>query len=283
VTRHVPTLRAQWLGKVLRDLRESKGLTLRDAGDHLMRDASTVSRIEAGTVPQRLPDVLELMNLYNVDDPTLRTGLEQLSQDIWRKGWWDGYADSVPNRVLDAAWLDSRAQHIRDFALAVLPGLLQTDDYAEAVLRAAEPDSSDKDTERWVEFRMKRREVLSPDDALNYTAIIDESCLQRIIGSAAVMRSQLAQLLELSHRPSLTIRILPISIGAPPSPEGGFTIFDLPVPFPSVAQINSEAGAIYLEMPNAIRFLAAYTRLERNALDIEDSRTFIKVRMEQLA
>jgi transcriptional regulator with XRE-family HTH domain len=279
----VPTLRAQWLGKVLRDLRESKGLTLRDAGDHIMRDASTISRIEAGTVPARLPDVLELMNLYNVDDPTLRVGLEQLSQDIWRKGWWDGYADSVPDRVLDAAWLESRADHIRDFALAVLPGLMQTPEYAEAVLQAAEPGASNEELQRWVGFRVRRQEVLTRDDPPNYTAILDESCLLRIVGNPAVMRDQLAHLLELSHQPHVAVRILPLSIGAPPSPEGGFTVFDLPVPFPSVTQINSEAGAIYLEMPKAGRFLAAYTRLERNALDVEETRTFVKTRMEQLA
>lgn len=278
-----PTLRAQCLGKLLRDLRDAAGLTLRDAGDHIMRDPSTISRIEAGTLPVRLPDIRELLNLYGVHDPAVRSGLENLTRDVWRKGWWDGYADSVPNKVVDVAWLEARAEHIKDFGAAVLPGLLQTADYAEAVIRAAEPEVGAQQLRQWVDFRMKRQDVLNAEDGPHYTAILDEACLQRAAGGAAVMRDQLAHLLDVAHRPNATIRVLPFSTGALPSPEGAFTLFVMPTPFPLVAQINSEAGAIYLEAPMSREFDDAFARIERDALDIEESRTFLKTRLGQLA
>jgi transcriptional regulator with XRE-family HTH domain len=274
------TLRAQWLGKLLRDLRESAGLSLKEAGDHILRDPSTVSRMETGTAPARLLEVRELMNLYGVDDPELRAGLEQLTRDIWVKGWWDGYARNVHVRIIDLAWLESHAERIRDFSPLVLHGLLQTKEYAEAVMRTAGPDDTDDQIRKWITFRMKRQEVLAQ---LDYEVIIDEAALHRVVGDPALMRDQLAHLLELSHRPNITVRVHPFSAGTLTSPDGGFTLLTMPAPFPVVAQVSTEAGALYVEMPQVVRFEAAYTRLQRAALDIEDSRTFIKTRMEQLA
>lgn len=278
-----PTLRAQWLGKQLRDVREAAKLTLKDAGDHILRDPSTISRIEAGVVPPRAPDVLELLNLYGVDDQTVRSALEQLSRDIWQKGWWDGYAPHVAGRIIDAAWLESRAERLRDFCALVLPGLLQTPQYAEAVMRAADPDTPDERVQQRIEFRMRRQQVLTRDDPPEYAAILDEATLHREVGGAEVMSGQLTHLLDLANRPHISLRVLPFAAGAPASPEGAFTLFTMPAPFPDVAQVNTEAGAIYVEMPEAVRFYEAYTRLELEALDVDDSRAFIKTRTEQLA
>jgi transcriptional regulator with XRE-family HTH domain len=277
------TLRAQWLGKLLRDLREQAGCTLKDAGDHIMRDPSTISRMESGALPARVPDVMELLNLYGVNDEILRTGLERLSRDVWRTDWWDGYAPHVAGGVIDAAWLEARTEDIRDFGALVLPGLLQTPGYAEAVMRTADPDVPSDQVQQWVEFRMRRRDVLTRADAPHYTAVLDESCLQRAAGGPTIMREQLAYLLELSHRPNVTVRILPFSTGPLPSSEGAFTIYTLPSPFPVIVQMNSEGGALYLEMPKAQRFAEAYTRLETQAFDDEESRAWLKTRMEQVA
>jgi hypothetical protein len=248
-----------------------------------MRDPSTISRIEAGTLPARLPDVMELLNLYGIDEPAARTGLEQLTRDVWQKGWWDGFADVVPGKVIDAAWLEARATSIRHFGALVLPGLFQTPEYAEAVIRAADPQASNAQVQQWVTFRMKRQEVLTDADAPDYDVILDESCFQRVVGGPEVMRAQLFRLLELSSRPNITVRILPFATGSMASPDGGFTVYVMPSPFPLVAQINSEGGVIYLEAPKASRFDGAYSRLEAEALDVEDSQSFVKTRMEQSA
>ncbi len=278
-SRYVPTLRSQWLGKLLRDLRESLNITLRDAGNHLMRDASTISRIEAGLVPARMPDVVELMNLYKVKDPAIRTGLEQLTLDIANKNWWDGYASTVQMSLVDLAWLEARADRLRDFSSQVIHGLLQTPAYAEAVIRAADPDADETDLKRWVAFRMERQEVL---ERVDYTVILDEAVLLRVVGDTTVMRDQLGHLLDLSHRPNVTIRVLPLSTGASPSPEGPFTIFTMPAPLPTVVKVPTQAGPSYIEAPKVTPFKTAYGRLERNALDVDDSRTFLKARLDQL-
>jgi transcriptional regulator with XRE-family HTH domain len=274
------TLRAQWLGKLLRDLRESAGVSFQDAAYHVMRDPSTISRMEIGSLPARLSDLRELLNLYGVADPHVRAGLEQLTRDIWMKGWWDGYAGNVQVRMIDLAWLESRAEQARNFSLPAIHGLLQTRDYTEALMRAIDPDVSGQRIAQWVDFRMKRQEVLG---RLDYTAILDEAIFHRTIGSPGVMREQLAHLLDLSERPNITVRVLPSSVSLHAGPESAFTLFTMPAPFPVVAHVNTDAGAIYVEMPKAVRFEAAYARLERHALDVEDSRTFLNSRMEQLS
>ncbi len=276
------TLRAQCLGNLLRNLRDTAGLTLRDAGDHIMRDPSTISRIEAGTLPARLPDVMELLNLYGIHEPAVRTGLEQLTRDVWQKGWWDGFTDVVPAKIIDAAWLEARARTVRHFGTLVLPGLFQTPEYAEAVIRAADPQASNEQVQQWVAFRMKRQEILTGADAPDYDVILDESCLQRVVGGSKVMREQLSCVLDLSSHPNVTVRVLPFSSGAMASPDGGFTVYVMPSPFPLVAQVNSPGGVIYLDAPKASRFDEAHTRLEAEALDVGESQSFLKTRMEQL-
>ncbi|MQA25895.1 MAG: helix-turn-helix domain-containing protein [Micromonosporaceae bacterium] len=277
-----PTLRAQWLGKHLRDLRDAARLKLTDAAEHIQRDSATVSRFERGLTPPRTPDVLELLNLYGVDDPVLRDGLEDLSREIWRKGWWDGYKQHMAVQIIDAAWLESRTERLRDFSTLVLPGLLQTPEYAEAIMRAADPDTPEERVQSRIEFRMRRQQVLTQDEPLPYRSILDEATVHRAVGGAEVMRAQLQHLLDASDHPNVTIRVLPFATGAPASPEGAFALFTMAEPFSDVAQINTEGGAIYLETPEAERFDEAYTRLEQEALSAEDSRAFIKSRMEQL-
>ncbi|HEX6074997.1 MAG TPA: helix-turn-helix transcriptional regulator [Micromonosporaceae bacterium] len=274
------TLRAQWLGKLLRDLRESAGVSFQEAADHIVRDTSTISRMETGSLPARMSDVRELLNLYGVDDSNVRAGFEQLTRDIWKKGWWDGYADNVHTRIIDLAWLESRAVRMRDFSPLVIHGLLQTRDYAEAVMRAIDPDATDAQIARWLDFRMKRQEAL---DGRDYLGVLDESVFHRSIGGPGVMREQFAHLLDLSERPNITIRVLPFSVSLAAGAESTFTLLTMPTPFPVVAQVTTEAGMVYVEIPKAARFEAAYARIESHALDVEDSRMFLKSRMEKLA
>ncbi|HEX6073987.1 MAG TPA: DUF5753 domain-containing protein, partial [Micromonosporaceae bacterium] len=187
---------------------------------------------------------------------------------------------NVHTRIIDLAWLESRAEQARNFSLPAIHGLLQTREYAEAVMQAIDPDVSDQQVAQWLDFRMKRQEVLG---RLDYTAILDEAIFHRTIGGPGVMRGQLAHLLDLSERPNITVRVLPSSVSLLAGAESAFTLLTMPTPFPVVALVTTDAGAIYVEMPKATRFEAAYARLERHALDVEDSRMFLKSRMEQLA
>jgi hypothetical protein len=273
------TLRAEWLGKLLRDLREATGLSLKGAGDHVLRDPSAISRMETGSIPLRIADIRELMSLYKVDDQ-LRAGLELLARDIWVREWWDAYAEDVHVHLVDLAWLETRAETIRNFSATVIHGLLQTRDYAEAVMRAVEPDAPDDHLSQWIEFRLKRQDVLQQQD---YTAILDEGVFLRSFGGNHVMREQLAHLLDVATRPNVTIRVLPFSKGPLACPESAFTLLAMPAPLPVVAQATTDTGEIYLEAAKTARFVAAYGRYQRHALDAEESRVYIKSRMEVLA
>lgn len=274
------TLRAQWLGRKLRELRESARLSLKEAGDDILRDPSTISRMETATSPPRLLETRQLLNLYGVDDPVLRASLEQLTRDIWTKGWWDRHASNVHRRMVDLAWLEFYAERICAFSPLVLHDLLQTKEYAETVMRATAPDDTEDQIGKRIEFRMKRQEVLA---RLEYEIVIDEAALHRVAGDPTLMRNQLAHLLGLSYRSNITIRVHPFSAGTVASQDGSFAMLSMPAPYPSVAHVPSEVGPFFVEMPEAERFVAAYTRLQRAALDADDSRTWIKTRMEQLA
>lgn len=282
VPRKGPTLRAQWLGRQLREHREAARLTLRDAGDHIQRDPAAVSRLENGITPGRAPDVLALLDLYGVTDTNVRAGLEQLSRDIWQKGWWDGYAAEATGRVIDHAWLESRATGLRSYDAMVVPGLLQTQEYAEAVITAADPTAEPTYVARWAEFRMKRQQVLNRPDPLRLEVILDEALLHRTVGGETVMQGQLEHLKKMADRSAVSIRVLPFNAGAHSSMRGPFTIFDLPSPYPAVAYAETPAGNVYVEAERVEDFGRAYDDLHLAALSPDDSRSFIAARMKQL-
>ncbi|REE96192.1 helix-turn-helix domain-containing protein [Thermomonospora umbrina] len=277
-----PTLRSQWLGKHLRELREAAGLTLREAGDHVQRDQGALSRWEAGLVPVRVPDVIALLNLYGVDDLRIRDGLERLSRDIWQKGWWDDYAGEAKTRILDYAWIESRATRVKSYDAIVVNGLLQIRDYAHAVMAAAGPEDSPTTLARWWEFRSKRQQELTSEDPLRLHAIVDEAVLHRLIGGAETMGAQLAHLVAMVELPNITIQVLPFSAGAHASPSGPFTVFEMPEPYPDLAYIETQGGSVYLEADGAEKFSRAYDGLQDSALSPEESAAFIGAHLSRL-
>ena len=277
-----PTLRAQWLGKQLRDVRESAGLKLVDAGDYVQRDQSTISRMESGTMPPRVPDLHSLLTFYGVDDESVRQSLEQQARDVWRKGWWDGYAGHVTGTLLDFTWLEERAREIRSFDPLVLPGLLQTRAYAVAAIRAADPEATVEQVEHWVDFRMTRQRVLAKSDPPQVSALIDEANLRRKVGGVAVLQEQLGYLAECAAKPNVEVRVLPFDAGALASPDGAFSIFAMADPFPEVAYVETPAGAIYVETPHTDRFLAMYDWLHGASLGADESVELITAIMEEM-
>lgn len=269
--RQGPTLRSQWLGQQLRDLREAASLHLKDAGDYLQRDASTVSRFETGIYPARMPDVLALLDLYGVSDERRREGLLKLSRDAWQAGWWDGYASELAGGVIDYAWLESRAHEIRSFDAMSVPGVMQTPDYARAIITAADPDADADQIERWIEFRLARQQALEAEEGLRAQAVLDESVLHRVTGGRTVMRAQLNGLAELASRPNIDLRVLPFRSGAHASPEGLFWIFSMPDPYPDIGCVDSAAGVIYVEADRAKRLMLKFERIQAAALGSVES------------
>ncbi|AWS49005.1 transcriptional regulator [Streptosporangium sp. 'caverna'] len=276
------TLRSQWLGKQLRELREAANLTLKETGEFLQRDGSTVSRFEAGLYPARTPDVIALLDLYGVAGEQRREGLIRLSRDVWQSGWWDAYSEDVSLGIVDYAWLESRAQQIRSFDALVIPGLLQTQHYMEAMIRAEDSDASPDQINRWIEFRRTRQQVMMAKDAPNFVAVLDEAALRRLVGGSEVMRDQLDQLAAAAGQTNTEIRVLPLTAGAHASPDGSFRIFELPEPYPAVAYVPSPAGAIYAEAEAADRLKLKFDRICHDSLTARKSIELITAIAEDL-
>ncbi len=279
-----PTLRAQWLGQQLRALRESTGMTLRQAGEYLQRDPSMVSRFETAEYPIRRGDVLALLDLYGVSEERTREGLLQLSDDVWRKGWWDAYANDLDRRFIDLLWLDSRAERLRTYEAMLVPGLLQTREYAETLIRnVATADTPEEKIERMIGLRMTRQQILGGDAPVDFATVVDESVLRRIIGSPEVMRGQLTTLLEVAERPNVEVRVLPLRRGAHAGLDGAFWLYEMPDPYPDLACVDNLAGALYVEEDAAVdRFRQAYYQLSAAALDGKKSAALIVAAAKEL-
>lgn len=279
-----PTLRAQWLGQQLRSLREAAGMTLKQAGDYLQRDPSMVSRFEGAVYPIRRGDVLALLDLYGISDERTREGLLRLSDDVWRKGWWDGYANAVDRQYVDMLWLDSRAERLRSYGAMLVPGLLQTREYAETLIRnAAAAETSEEQIERMVELRMTRQQILRGEAPVDFATVVDESVLRRVIGRPEVMRGQLARMSDVAELPNVEVRVLPLTRGAHAGLDGSFWLYEMPEPYPDVAYVDTLGGAVYVEDDAAVdRFRQAYHQLSATALDGMESAALIAAVAKEL-
>ncbi|MQA25270.1 MAG: helix-turn-helix domain-containing protein [Micromonosporaceae bacterium] len=276
-----PTLRSQWLGQQLRLLREEAGLTLKEVGQYVQRDPSSVSRMEAGVHPARLPDVLAYLDIAGVEDPTRREELKQMGRDIWQKGWWTGYAEDVAASLIDRVWLENRARAIRSYHL-VIPGLLQTHDYAEAVIRAEDPDASDALVARFLEVRMRRQQILDREDPLGLHVVLDEMALRRPSSSQEILRDQLGHLIEVVGQANVEIRVLPVDAESHPGLRGPFELFEMPEPYTEVGYVEGQAGEIFVEGAKADRLRRKYDGLCAFALDRDASAALITKAAEDL-
>lgn len=281
----IRTLRAQWLGQQLRALREERGMTLKLVSEHLQRDMSALGRYERADWPIRKGDVIALLDLYGFHNAAERARLLALAEEVWRTDRWDeDYGDVVDSSFIEYPWLEGRAERVCCFHLTLIPGLLQTREYAEAVIRnAAEPGVSETTIARWVELRMSRQQVLTKSRPIKISTVIDEAVLRRQVGGAPVLQGQLEHLLRAHRMPNVQIKVMPASVALHQGLDGTFWIFCLPDPYPAVAYVESLGGRLYLESPKAERFVQAYDRLWKAALSEGESVTMIKKIAEELS
>lgn len=279
------TLRAQWLGQLLRELREERGYTLKEPAEYIQRTTGTLSRLETAEYPIRRPEVLALLDFYGVAEKRQRDGILRLADDVWQKGWWDEeFADAVYDRkFVDYVWLESRAKELLSFDCAMILGLLQTPDYARAVITADEPaGTSTHQIDRWVQLRMARQEVLTKDEPLRLRVILDEAVLRRIVGGPDVLRAQLRHLLKLAKQANIEIRVLPFAVGAHTSHTGAFKLLFMPEPYPEAGYVETPAGSLYVEPPKTEKLTATYDGLQKIALGTKASLGVISAVIEDL-
>src|SRR5215469_1247580 len=218
-----PAVRRRRLALELRRLREAARLTCEEVADHLECSASKISRMETGRVSVSPRDVRDMLDLYRVPQEQ-REGLVQLARDSRQKGWWHAYSDAMQPHFATYVGLESAASEIRIYEVSVIPGLLQTEEYARAVVRAAMMNSPHEDIERRVALAMARQPALTRADPLKIWTVLDEAALRRCVGGPRVMRPQLEHLLVQAAMPNVQLQVIPFAAGAHPGMGRPFVI-----------------------------------------------------------
>ncbi|MET9341961.1 helix-turn-helix transcriptional regulator [Nonomuraea sp. NPDC003804] len=243
-----PTALRILLGSQLRRLRESRGVTREEAG-HLIRGSeSKISRMELGRVGFKERDVADLLTLYGVAEESARRAVLDLVATANEPGWWHRFNDLLPSWFQAYVGLEEAAARIRTYEVQFVPGLLQTKEYARAVITAGSAGVGGEEIARRVDLRLERQRVLDRPGGPVFWAVIDEAALRRPIGGADVMKAQLEHLIEQMRQPNITIQVMPFDFGGHSAEGGAFSILRFPDhDLPDVVYVEQLAGALYLD------------------------------------
>ncbi|MFI6179341.1 helix-turn-helix domain-containing protein [Nonomuraea sp. NPDC051191] len=243
-----PTALRILLGSQLRKLREAKNVSREEAG-HLIRGSeSKISRMELGRVGFKERDVSDLLTLYGVVDPQARAAVLDLVATANEPGWWHRFNDVLPTWFQAYVGLEEAAARIRTYEVQFVPGLLQTKEYARAVVTAGAAGIATEEIARRVDLRLERQRIFDRPDGPIFWAVIDEAALRRPIGGVEVMRAQLEHLIDLMRQPSITIQIMPFSFGGHSAEGGAFSVLRFPDrDLPDVVYVEQLASALYLD------------------------------------
>jgi transcriptional regulator with XRE-family HTH domain len=270
-----PTVRRILVGAQLRRLREARGLTREAAGYRIRASESKISRLELGRVGFKDRDISDLLELYGVEDETQREALVALAREANSPGWWHSYDDVLPNWFQTYVGLEEAASLIRSYEIQFLPGLLQTEAYARAVVSAGAPEATTADVERRVHLRVTRQKILRrPTSAPALWAVVDEAALHRPIGGSKVMKEQVEHLLELMELPNVTLQVMPFRFGGHAGEGGAFTILRFPEPeLPDVVYVEQLVSAYYLDKRDYVeRYARTMDRLTVDSQPPEDTK-----------
>jgi transcriptional regulator with XRE-family HTH domain len=264
-----PTVGQRRLARALRRLRGNAGLSIDHVAAKLELSPSTISRIETAQASVRRPDVREMLDMYGV------TGMQadqllQLVEESRQRPWWQAYRD-LPSAPL--ADLEEEAASIWQYSALLVPGLLQTEAYASAILHTVRSDDRPEYMQRRLQLRMERQALLTEQRLPEYRVILDEGLLRRIVGGTEVMRAQLERLIDASELPNVTLQVLPFATGAHPGIDGEFTILSYQAPEdPDVVYLENAGGEAYIE-DSAVtqQYKSIFERLRATALDTPES------------
>ncbi|WP_406481510.1 helix-turn-helix domain-containing protein [Streptomyces sp. NBC_01615] len=271
-----PTVLRMVLGKRLRQLREQAGVSFEDAARAIEVTALTVRRIEKAEVGLRIPYVRELLHTYGVPAAEIDDFLA-LAREANQPGWWYKYRDVLPEWFSAYVSLESEASVIRLYEPHYVPGLLQTPDYATALMRVGFPNESKEDIARRVALRVKRQDLLAKPDAPAIWAVLDETVLRRPVGGAEVMRAQIDRLHEVLDMPKVRIQIMRFRVGAHPGAFGPFHHFRFGFSeLPDVVYTESLVGAVYVDRPDdVVTYLEVLDRMSVQAEPVARTRAIL--------
>ncbi|MFI0349552.1 helix-turn-helix domain-containing protein [Actinomadura sp. 9N407] len=271
------TARLRKIGRTLRQIREDAGHTLKYAGRLIERSDSSLSLIEKGTQQLRLRDLKHILDVYGVG-PDVHHALMTLAEQQQQSGWWEDFKHTVSPAALDHASLESSASTIDLSETSLIPGLLQTEDYARSVIRAGLIGDQLARTDRLVAYRMARQQALKSGHLLRLKVTIDEAALRRIRGGRQVMRAQLGKIVEEADRDNIKVHVLPFACEIDPSYIGSFQIISISRPaILSVVLMDHLTGRWILEEKSDVAsYHEKFTHVVNTALDETRSRALIQ-------
>jgi hypothetical protein len=265
-------------------LREAKGITREDAGYTIRASGSKISRMELGRVGFKERDVVDLLEMYGVADEAERDVLVALAKDANTPGWWHKYGDVLPDWFQVYVGLEEAASLIRLYEVQFVPGLLQTADYARAVVALGQTGATEEEVERRVSLRVARQELLAKAGAPRLWAVVDEAALRRPIGGREVMRSQLERLIAATKEPNITLQVMPFSSGGHAAEGGAFTIMRFPeVDLPDVVYLEQLTSALYLDKRDDVeRYTEVMERLSVESESPEHTTEILSGMLEEV-
>ncbi len=268
-----PTVRQRELGKRLRELRAQHGLTVDDVAEKLLCSVSKISRLETGARRPNPRDVRDLCGLYGVDEST-SAELMSLARGAREQVWWTQYEDLNLDPLIG---LEQDATAVTCYSIYYMPALLQTADYAQAIILAIAPKMDKDILKQRVEARMRRQQLLEKKDKPRYRVLMDEAALRRPVGDSAVMVAQLDKIVEAVRQDKATVQIIPFDAGAYPSADGYFVLLEFDDPNLSpVVYVEGLTGNQYLERKAEIaRYRESVESMRDSALSPRDSLSFI--------
>ncbi len=251
------------LGAQLRRLRETAGVTRDDAGYHIRASGSKISRMELGRVSFKERDVTDLLEYYGITDPAEREKLVQLTREANGTPWYQKFQDVVPDWFHVFVGLEEAAQLIRVYEVQFVPGLLQTEEYARAVIMQGAPGVDPNEVESRLALRMGRQKLLTRENPPRYWVIMDEAALRRPMGGRDVHVAQIERLIDLVGEPNITLQVMPFKYGGHAADGGAFTIMRFPeTDLPDVVYMEYLTGAHYIDKPEEVeRYAAVMERL----------------------
>lgn len=263
-----PTVLRMLLGAQLRRLREASGVTREGAGWEIRASESKISRMELGRVGFKERDVADLLTLYGVTEPDEREALLKLARDANSPGWWHRYGDVLPSWFQSYLGLEAAAALIRSYEVQFVPGLLQTPEYARAVVLLGHGRAAPAEIERRVALRMQRQRLLRREDPPLLWAVVDEAALRRPIGGPQVMRGQVAALIEATRSPHIRLQVIPFAAGGHAAAGGAFTILRFgDQDLPDIVYIEQLTSALYLDKRDDLDYYAV--AMERLCVEAE--------------
>jgi hypothetical protein len=280
-----PTALRIMLGGQLRRMREAAKISRADAGWQIRASESKVSRMELGRVGFKERDVSDLLELYGLTDEPERIRLMELARAANNPGWWSRYGDVMPNWFANYVGLEVAAKLIRTYEVLFVPGLLQTEAYARAVVQLGKTYLPPEEIEQRVSLRVTRQQILTRANPARLWVVIDEAVLRRPIGGREAMCEQIEHLLKMSQQPNVTLQVMPFNSVGYPGAGGAFTIMRFPEgDLPDVVYIEHAASALFLDkLEDLDEYAAIMEALTISAAPVNETAEILKDALSQMS